>query len=168
MRKWGDVAHWRFPVERLGTDEFGTWLGAVPPTPYTGPRGAGAWTHNFVMCIPSDAWWVATFNAYTTDLGARIYVDMTTVPVWLSDTHVQAIDLDLDVIRTWSDEVIIDDEDEFAEHQVLLRYPPEIVALAEASRDRVHAAILDERAPYDGSHEPWLRLLAESARDDSA
>jgi protein associated with RNAse G/E len=157
MRKWGDVAHWRFPVERLGTDEFGTWLGAVPPTPYTGPRGAGAWTHNFVMCIPSDAWWVATFNAYTTDLGARIYVDMTTVPVWLSDTHVQAIDLDLDVIRTWSDEVIIDDEDEFAEHQVKYGYPPDIVDAARASCDEIFERVSLRDEPFGEVGTSWLK-----------
>jgi hypothetical protein len=87
-----------------------------------------------------------------------VYVDMTTPPVW-DGAVVRAVDLDLDVIRMREGSVVIDDEDEFAEHQVTLGYPPEVVALAEASRDRVHAAILDEEPPYDGSHEPWLAVL---------
>ena len=57
--------------------------------------------------------------------------------------------------------VVVDDEDEFEEHQVELGYPQEIIGLAEASRDRVHAAILDEDAPYDGSHERWQTVLEE-------
>ena len=88
-----------------------------------------------------------------------VYVDMTTPPVWDGAT-VRAVDLDLDVIRGRDGDVVVDDEDEFAEHQVAFGYPPEVVALAEASRDQVRAAILAERAPYDGSHEPWLAALA--------
>jgi hypothetical protein len=57
--------------------------------------------------------------------------------------------------------VVVDDEDEFAEHQVELGYPAEVIALAESSRDRVHAAILDEDPPYDGSHQRWLDVLAD-------
>ena len=87
-----------------------------------------------------------------------VYVDMTTPPVWDGEV-VRAVDLDLDVIRMREGSVVVDDEDEFAEHQVTLGYPPEVVALAEASRDRVHAAILDEAPPYDGSHERWLAVL---------
>jgi protein associated with RNAse G/E len=57
--------------------------------------------------------------------------------------------------------VVIDDEDEFADHQIELGYPPDVIALAEATRDRVHAAILEEHAPYDGRHAAWLERLAE-------
>ena len=156
MRKWGDVAHWRFPVERIGADEFGTWLGSVPPTPYTGPRGAGEWTHNFVMCVPDDQWWIATFNAFTTDLGAKIYVDMTTVPVWVSEMHLQAIDLDLDVVRLWNDDVYIDDEDEFAEHQVKYGYPVDVVQAARASCDEIFERVKSRDEPFGDVGTSWL------------
>ena len=33
--------------------------------------GAGEWTHNFVLCIPDDRWWIATFNAFTTELNDK-------------------------------------------------------------------------------------------------
>ena len=64
----------------------------------------------------------------------------------------RAVDLDLDVIRLpdplppvesapWDvppagpGEVFVDDEDEFAEHQVLYGYPADVVAAAQASCD---------------------------------
>jgi len=156
MRKWGDVAHWRFPVEKLGRDEFGTWLGARPPTPYTGPRGEGEWTHDFVLCVPQDRWWIATFNAFTTDLGAQIYVDMTTVPVWRSETHLQAVDLDLDVIKQWDGTVMIDDEDEFAEHQVRFGYPPDVIAAARESCSSVFDSVVAGAEPFGEVGASWL------------
>jgi protein associated with RNAse G/E len=100
--------------------------------------------------------WMATFHRAPSHIW--VYVDMTTPPVWDGDL-VRAVDLDLDVIRGREGDVVVDDEDEFAEHRVELGYPPEVIALAETSRDRVRAAILDELAPYDGSHERWLRAL---------
>jgi hypothetical protein len=163
MRKWGDIAHWRFPVELLGRDAFGTWLGAVPPTAYTGPRGAGEWTHNFVMCVPDDAWWIATFNAVTTEVGAEVYVDMTTPPVWLSGSHVQAIDLDLDVIRERDGTVFIDDEDEFEEHKVKFAYPADVVAAARASCDEIFRRVRSRDEPFGDVGRTWLATRRDSA-----
>jgi protein associated with RNAse G/E len=88
-----------------------------------------------------------------------VYVDMTTLPAW-DGPVLRAVDLDLDVVRGRDGDVMVDDEDELAEHRVVFGYPPEIVALAEASRDRVRAAILAEEPPYDGRHEHWLAVLA--------
>lgn len=158
MRKWGDVAHWRFPVELLGKDSFGTWLGARPPTSYTGPRGPGEWSHNFVLCVPDDKWWIATFNAvpFDVDGGAQTYVDMTTVPVWLSESHVQAIDLDLDVIRNWDGSIMLDDEDEFEEHRVLYRYPDDVIAATLASAASVLSLVETGAEPFGEVYKTWL------------
>jgi hypothetical protein len=100
--------------------------------------------------------WLATFHAPAGEVW--VYVDMTTPPVWDGST-VRAVDLDLDVIRGLDGDVVVDDEDEFAEHRVAFGYPPEVVVLAEASRDRVRAAVLEEHAPYDGSHQRWQSVL---------
>jgi protein associated with RNAse G/E len=99
---------------------------------------------------------LATFHAPGAE--TRVYVDMTTPPRWDGDV-VRTVDLDLDVILMREGHLVVDDEDEFAEHQVELGYPPVIVALAEASRDRVHRAIAEECAPFDGSHERWQGAL---------
>ena len=89
----------------------------------------------------------------------------------------RAVDLDLDVIRLpdplppagsapWEDppagpgEVFVDDEDEFAEHQVAFGYPLDVVAAAQASCDELVAAVRAGLPPYDGSHQRWLTELS--------
>ena len=107
--------------------------------------------------------WLATFHGPGGVVAT--YVDMTTVPVW-DGSVVRAVDLDLDVVELLDGEVIVDDEDEFAEHQVAFGYPPEIVALAEATRDAVLAAMRARRSrPFDGSPPaPWLDVLRSDVR----
>ena len=61
-------------------------------------------------------------------------------------------------------EVFVDDEDEFAEHQVAYGYPADVVEAAQASCDRVFAAVRARQAPYDGTARVWLDRLAELTR----
>jgi len=157
MRKWPDKPHWRFPMERIDEDDFGVWLGNLAPTPYTGPRGEGAWEHDFVLCVPRDEWWIATFNAYTTDLGAQIYVDMTTPPEWPSENHLQAIDLDLDVVKLWDGTIYIDDEDEFAEHQVKFGYPQDVIVATRLCADTILDRVKRADEPFGEIGSRWLR-----------
>ena len=89
----------------------------------------------------------------------------------------RAVDLDLDVIRLpdplppveqrpWDvppagpGETFVDDEDEFAEHQVAYGYPADVVAGAQASCDALVAAVRAGLPPYDGAHERWLAELS--------
>ncbi len=51
----------------------------------------------------------------------------------------------------------VDDEDEFAQHQVELGYPEEVVALAERWRDRVFAAVAAGDEPFGSVGHAWLR-----------
>ena len=163
MEKWGDRPHWRIPARWLGSDEHGDWIGIPAGTPMARPGLELALDNDQVGLVPHPApgdedWWIATFHHPASANGVSVYVDIATPPRWDGDV-VRTVDLDLDVIRLIGGEVYVDDEDEFAEHQVELGYPGEIVALAEASRDRVHAAVVAGQPPYDGSHERWQRLL---------
>ena len=54
----------------------------------------------------------------------------------------------------------VDDEDEFAEHQVAYGYPDDVITAAQASSDAVIAAVRAGVAPYDGTHERWLTELS--------
>jgi protein associated with RNAse G/E len=92
-----------------------------------------------------------------------VYVDVTAPPYW-SRTTLHAVDLDLDVVRRADGEVLIDDEDEFAEHQVALAYPPEVVAAARASADRLVGLLRAGHPPYDGSAAPWFDVLSRWLR----
>ena len=162
MTKWREAPHWQIPARWLGSDEHGDWLGIPRGTLMARPGYQTVSEFDQVGLIPppgrpdEQRAWMATFHAAPAP--TWVYVDMTTPPVW-DGSAVRAVDLDLDVIRMRDGHVVVDDEDEFAEHQVELGYPPEVVDLAQASCDRVHAAILDEDPPFDGSHERWLDVL---------
>ena len=163
MTKWGERPHWHIPGRWLGRDEHGDWIGIRAGSRMVRPGRDVLSQADQVGLVPAggsdrERAFLATFHAPGAD--PQVYVDMTTPPIWDGGV-VRTVDLDLDVLRRLDGSVIVDDEDEFAEHQVELGYPPEIVALAEASRDRVHAAILAGAPPYDGSHRRWQRALED-------
>ncbi len=156
MTKWGDRPHWVMDALYLGADGHGDWIGFPTGTFMSRPGAEYTTRHPQVGLVPA-AGWVATFHGP----GGNVltYVDMTTVPVW-DGAVLRAVDLDLDVVQRLDGTVYLDDEDEFAEHQVAFGYPPEVVALAEAASAEVLAAVADRTAPFDGSAAGWLEVLA--------
>ena len=64
-----------------------------------------------------------------------------------------------DVIVTRDGDLLLDDEDEFAEHRVLLGYPQEIVQLARDSAEELMAAAWDGREPFGAAAAVWLARL---------
>lgn len=160
LTKWGDRPHWEFDGVHLGTDEHGDWIGFPAGTLMSRP-GMEVRPPNHQVGVVPDGAWLGTFHSPGGSV--RTYVDMTTVPRW--DGHVvRAVDLDLDVIETLEGEVVVDDEDEFAEHQVLFGYPDDVIALAEATRDEVLAAVRAGLPPFDGSAQRWLAVLQDLVR----
>ena len=181
MTKWGDRPHWSFDAVHLGSDEHGEWVGVPRGTRHTRPGHEFHSSVDSITLVPRDAWHLPTFQA--PGIWCDLYIDIATPATW--DDHVlRAVDLDLDVIRM-SDpppagidgtpeaehpagEIWIDDEDEFAEHQVAYGYPADVIAAAQSSCDAVFAAVSAGVAPYDGSAGAWFDRLAELTRDRSA
>lgn len=162
MTKWGDRPHWQFDAVHLGDDEHGTWLG-VPTGSHLSRPGLSLDTPvDQVVLVPREVGWVATFHA--PGFKVATYVDITTPPRW-DDATCTAVDLDLDVVRLADDGgVYVDDEDEFADHQVRFGYPPEVVSAAEEACRWVLAAVQQERPPFDGACAGrWLDRLADRA-----
>jgi len=167
MEKWGDRPHWRIPARWLGSDEYGDWLGIPAGTRMVRPGRDVLSQADQVGLVPTldlpdhERAWLATFHAAGAD--TWVYVDMTTPPRW-DGPVVRAVDLDLDVIRMQNGWVLVDDEDEFAEHQVTLGYPAEVIAGAEASCAEVLAMMTAGEPPFDGSALRWIARL-QAARE---
>ena len=171
MTKWGDRPHWQFDGIHLGSDEHGEWLGFPQGTHNRRPGYEFHSEVDAVTLVPTGSWYAATFHA--PGIWCDLYVDITTPGRW-DGPVLRAVDLDLDVIRmaiTLPDrlppgklaaagEVFVDDEDEFAEHQVAYGYPAEVVENAQTSCAAVLADVRAGRAPYDGTHQRWLDELS--------
>jgi hypothetical protein len=164
MEKWGGRPHWQFDALWLGTDEHGEWIGIPAGTPMSRPGMALTSRNDQVGLLPSpdlpgdERWWLATFHAEPNPR-VLVYVDIATPPVWDGEV-LRTVDLDLDVVRPVDDEVFVDDEDEFAAHQVEFGYPDDVIAGATTACEGVRAAVAARMAPYDGSHERWQAILA--------
>jgi hypothetical protein len=163
MTKWGERPHWQFDAVYLGDDEHGTWLGFPRGTHMTRPGAEYVSPTDQLGLVPPTGWperergWLTTFHGPGGPLS--VYVDVVAPPAWSGST-VTAVDLDLDVVRELDGRVWVDDEDEFALHRVELGYPPEVVAAARASCDRLVREISRAAPPYDGAARPWFELLA--------
>lgn len=162
LRKWPDLPHWRFGADLIERDGFGTWLSCLPPTPYTGPR-VGDFEHAFVLLVPPDDWWIASFNDDRVD--DAIYVDIATPATWRTEHHVTAVDLDLDIVRFHDGRVELVDEDEFAEHQVAFGYPDDVIAQARSTADRMFEIVQDDTERFLGAGRERLERLLQLPYD---
>jgi hypothetical protein len=158
--KWGGTLHWHYPLVPLGTDRHGWWLGGPEGTFFQrGDEQPIPRPHDYVMLVPDDGDWIATWHA---DSATEVYVDVTTRPV-RSGNLIEAVDLDLDVIRKRDGRVLLVDEDEFAEHQVLYGYPAEVIARAEATAGDLVARVTAATEPFGRAGQQWLSRFVDGA-----
>ena len=175
VRKYDGSLHWHYPMTRLGEDEFGVWLGAPAGTVYRrGEPGhetaVVAVEDDRVMLVPHDAWWTAEFQAAPAHLDA--YCDVATPSTWTrtdeTSGEVTMVDLDLDVCRVRDDmSVFVDDEDEFAVHQVRYGYPADVVRRAEAAAAWLTTALRGGVEPFGDHYRTWLDRLAATRQQRS-
>jgi uncharacterized protein len=157
--KFDGSLHWHHTMQYLGEDEHGTWLGAQAGTP--SQRGDGPtviFRQRSVQLVPVGLRWTAAFHAAPE--ATEIYCDITSPPQWPEENRVTMVDLDLDVLRLRADqEVLLVDEDEFAEHQVRYGYPPDVVRNAEQAAAWLLAAIGGGTEPFAGGYHRWLEKV---------
>ncbi|MCX4850845.1 DUF402 domain-containing protein [Streptomyces sp. NBC_00893] len=161
VRKYDGSPHRRHPMVRLGEDEHGVWLGAPAGTVCSTGTGSAVYTTREarVMLIPRDAWWTGLFQAAPARLDA--YCDVTTPPRWPHPGEVTMIDLDLDVCRTRDGgTVYVDDEDEFADHQVRHAYPPDVIARATTTAEQLRVALTEDAEPFGRCRRSWLARMS--------
>jgi len=154
--KYDGSLHWHYPMRYLGEDEHGIWLGAPAGTSVQrGSEPPVVLEHAFVQLIPAGQWWSACFNSAAAD--TEIYCDIGTPSRWPGPGEVTMADLDLDVVRMRTDgQVLILDEDEFAEHQVRYRYPAEVIEAAERVTAWLVEVISAGAEPFATEYRAWL------------
>jgi uncharacterized protein len=154
QRKWPDRDHYQFEVQRLGQDEYGTWLHAPPGTLVRrGKDEPFRFTIDCVAVVPEREWWVAYFYAGHREID--VYVDIATPPVW-NHQRLTYIDLDLDVIRRLDGTVEIIDHHEFDENRARYGYPHELVEGARGAADSIASLMRTGREPFGTVSERWL------------
>ena len=159
--KWGGSDHWTFRATRIGEDEHGIWVAAPIGTPFARPGMEFTAERNQVFVFPRDRPYTTAFYQPLADDDAdhvSLYVDITTVPFWQGD-EVTMSDLDLDVVRYADGRVSVEDEEEFVLHQQLLRYPPEVVALAHESVVARLSEVRKASEPFGIVGTDWLRRV---------
>lgn len=155
--KYDGSLHWHQTMHYLGEDEHGIWLGArAGATAQRGAEPPVRFEAPSVQLIPAGGrWWTAVFNDAPAHV--EVYCDIATPARWRSTDEVTMIDLDLDVVRVRADaRVFVDDEDEFAEHQVRYGYPPDVISHAEQAAAWLLAAVTAAAEPFGSVAEPWL------------
>ena len=161
-RKYDGGAHWVVPGRHLGSDEHGHWVFQGTHEFISRP-GAGLYTESdAIFLIPHTGDWVATFFDDSHPSGVELYIDLAIELVWqrITPTVVEfhMIDMDLDVIRTKSRGLFVDDEDEFAQHRIELAYPDELCTRMEAACAALTEAVASGDAPFDGRDAAWFTL----------
>jgi protein associated with RNAse G/E len=154
--KYDGSLHWNFSMRLLGEDEHGVWLGAdsgLVSRKGDGPDVIIKQPH--LMLIPQGVWWTAVFNGQPAS--TEIYCDIASPPRWPHPGEVTMVDLDLDVIRRRADQqVVLLDEDEFAEHQLQYGYPADVIAAAERSAAWLMAAVAARNEPFGRAPLGWF------------
>ena len=155
--KWGGRLHWHYPLVPLGTDRHGWWLGGPEGTFFQrGDEPPIPRPHDYVTLVPAVGEWIATWHA---ESDTELYVDVSTRPV-ATDHLVEAVDLDLDVIRKRDGRVLLVDEDEVAEHQILYGYPDDVIARARATAADLVTRITAAEEPFGRTGADWLARFA--------
>lgn len=159
--KWDGRAHWRYTLHDLGTDRFGRWLVAwAGESVQRGREPAVVRDSDTVVLVPDDGNWIGHWNALDS---LEIYVDVTTQPV-IDGGVINAVDVDLDVVRWRVDRrVEVLDEDEFAEHQVAMSYPPALIDATRATTEWLVGAMKARAEPFGEVGDGWLARLRGGA-----
>jgi uncharacterized protein len=157
--KYDGSLHWHETMRYLGEDEHGIWLGAdAGSTMQRGDEPPVVLEQASVRLIPDAVWWAATFRADPARV--EIYCDIGTPPRWPTPAEVTMVDLDLDVLRLRADQqVVLDDADEFAEHQVRYGYPASVVGEAERAAAWLMDAVSAKAEPFGAAYRRWLEMV---------
>ena len=152
-----DLQHWGFETIWLGEDEWGDWMAV--------PAGSARWKgleevrptrERAVFWKPRDRWWHLHYNGLADTSEYTHFVDICTPPAWVGDDRYEMIDLDLDVAVHNDGTIEVQDEDEFAVHQVRYAYSEEMIREARAATELVARMLGRREEPFFDVADSWL------------
>ncbi|WP_372697825.1 DUF402 domain-containing protein [Arthrobacter sp. JSM 101049] len=168
--KYDGGAHWVVPGRYLGADDHGHWV--IQPTGSLVSRPGSAFhaASDAICLFPRHGDWVGTFYDEHHPERLRVYLDVSHNLGWRPLKPVgwefNSIDMDLDVVGTADGSVLLDDEDEFAEHAQLMAYPPELVERMRSAAADLLARVRDGDEPFASTIDTWFargrRLVAQA------
>lgn len=168
--KYDGAGHWVVPGYLLGSDTHGYWIYQPKGSLVARPGCAHLAADEALCLIPHEGSWVGTF--YDSVGGdVDLYLDLSTRIGWQplpgGGWEVNSIDMDLDVIRSASRGVFVDDEDEFIDHTLLMGYPDELQVTIRAQADELLAQVHADLPPFNRIfRSQWLaRASAFSTTD---
>ncbi|WP_084157212.1 DUF402 domain-containing protein [Haematomicrobium sanguinis] len=167
--KWDGRPHWAVPSFYLGSDEYGHWLYQPAGHLISRPGFAFLAHRENLVLFPHDDQWVATFHTGGHEHGLWIYVDLVTDNRWQrlarDGWEINLVDMDLDVLRFDDGRMVLDDEDEFEDHQKLFHYPQAMIDSIAADAERIYRQVEAGDAPFDHRDQQWLKRAQELGLD---
>ncbi len=161
-RKYDGTGHWVVPGRYLGSDSFGHWIFQGTGEFISRPGAALYTASDAVLLIPHSGDWVATFYDDAHPDGVELYIDLACELAWRrvrpAVVEFHMVDMDLDVVRTKARGLFVDDEDEFAEHRVEMKYPAALCTRMESATAALMDAVASRQAPFDGRDAAWFTL----------
>ncbi|GAB4213838.1 MAG: hypothetical protein OHK0022_51480 [Roseiflexaceae bacterium] len=153
--KYDGSLHYRY-TSRVVREEPGVLiLYSAPGTTYDSYRGQLLATRHSLEILWPDRFYNLHVSWRDDWQPHNHYINIATPATW-NDGVARFVDLDLDVIwRAATGEIILDDEDEFALHQVRFGYPPDLIARCWQAADEVRDLIARRVAPFDGTQHHW-------------
>ncbi len=153
--KYDGSLHYRFPVEPM-------YRAAGTLAVYRGPdvvlesyRGKLFAEGHLLNIFYSDHYYNVAIQWNRDWSPLMHYVNVATPAKW-DHERVTAIDMDLDVIRVAKDgRILIDDEDEFAEHSVSMGYPSDLISRCRSTADETLALLRTCEGVYSESVFDW-------------
>lgn len=160
----------RWDVTELGSDDYGTWLGARKGNPvyrvtHDGPPNrhadgvAGPQADDAVFLVNSGEWFVSTcWHSPTTELT----IDISAPPILDADGWT-FVDLELDLYRNVDGTAAIVDQDEFAVLAESGLVPEADLDAAGRTADQLLTAITSRREPFGDVGREWIKVLQGSS-----
>lgn len=158
--KYNGAPHWVVPGYLLGSDEHGYWIHQPEGSLVSRPGRAHLADCAALCLVPREGSWLGTF--YASDaVDMDLYLDVSTRIGWqplpAGGWEVNSIDMDLDVIRSGSRGLYLDDEDEFIDHARQMRYPQELQSSMRTAADELLARVHTNEPPFNQDfRRQWL------------